>query len=136
MSGIVKRWTAAEASNLSDRELSEAVRAVGVKPSGGRAGMVRQLIDAQRLAGPQVESAKSDDADGGVGERPAPDSWSADGERDAYRLREIAKRLGVCVRTIRRWIDCGRFPKPVILGNDTFILAKDYRAYLDSKQRG
>lgn len=37
-------------------------------------------------------------------------------ENFAMSIREIAARLGVSERTIRRWSRTGRFPRPVRLG--------------------
>lgn len=50
--------------------------------------------------------------------------------RDGFTLQEIADRLGVCVRTLRRLADKGEFPKPRPLAGRRIVPAAEYKKFL------
>ena len=47
------------------------------------------------------------------------------------RLPEIAKVLGVCVRSVRRMIDRGELPPPVRMGHAVGLMQSDIEAFLE-----
>jgi excisionase family DNA binding protein len=47
------------------------------------------------------------------------------------RLPEIAKVLGVCVRSVRRMIDRGELPQPVRIGHAVGLMQSDIAAFLE-----
>lgn len=54
------------------------------------------------------------------------------------RLVEVAKILGVCVRSVRRAIARGELPRPVRVGRSVRLFQSDVLAYLQRlrEQRG
>jgi excisionase family DNA binding protein len=54
------------------------------------------------------------------------------------RFPEIAKVLGVCVRSVRRMIDRGELPAPVRVGRAVGLMQSEVEAFLERmrKQRG
>jgi excisionase family DNA binding protein len=52
-------------------------------------------------------------------------------------LREVAKTLGICVRSVRRAIDRGELPRPVRVGRVVRLFTSDVNTYLQRlrKQR-
>jgi excisionase family DNA binding protein len=47
------------------------------------------------------------------------------------RFPEIARVLGVCVRSVRRMIDRGELPQPVRVGRAVGLLESEIEAYLE-----
>ena len=61
-----------------------------------------------------------------------------DNEPRLLKLGEVAKTLGVCVRSVRRAIARGELPKPVRVGRSVRLFQSDVVAYLQRlrQQRG
>jgi len=58
----------------------------------------------------------------------------SDGENKldrVMRFPEIAKVLGVCVRSVRRMIDRGELPQPVRMGHAVGLMESDIEACID-----
>jgi excisionase family DNA binding protein len=45
-------------------------------------------------------------------------------------LRQVAKLLGICVRSVRRAIDRGELPRPVRVGRAVRLFTSDVNTYL------
>lgn len=56
--------------------------------------------------------------------------------RLGYRLPEVAKMLGVSVKTLRRSIARGEFPKPRRIGSGLFLSEKALADFLDCPAKG
>lgn len=65
-----------------------------------------------------------DENDGGIG---VPQIVPSDG---LLSLSEVAKILGVCVRSVRRVIARGELPQPVRIGRSVRLFRRDVEVYL------
>ena len=46
------------------------------------------------------------------------------------RYKEVARQLGVCVKTVRRMVDAGELPKPVKVAGAVALVESEVAAYL------
>jgi len=57
-----------------------------------------------------------------------------DGERLAFTLQEVSKRLGVSARTIVRRVDAEQFPAPLYLGKLMLFRREDVERWLQESR--
>jgi excisionase family DNA binding protein len=55
-------------------------------------------------------------------------------ESDEYvTYPQVAQRLGVCTLTVRKWVETGKFPKPIKLGRSVRWNWRAVQEFLNSR---
>ena len=58
----------------------------------------------------------------------------SDGLPQLVRLPVVAQRLGVCERTVLRYVERGEFPRPLLFGRTKFWLTSAVREAIEARE--